>query len=53
MFWLATAPTPARAKAQRAPTAGLDEHTDTPNMPVALQRATIEKVKYRPQGSRR
>jgi hypothetical protein len=44
MFWVATAPTPARAWAQRAATAGLEEETATPNMPVRAQRAEIEKV---------
>src|ERR1700761_3588110 len=43
-FWLATAPAPASAKAQRAATAGEEEVDATPNMPVRAQRATIEKV---------
>ena len=44
MFWLATAPTPARRCAQRAATAGDDEEMAMPNIPVAGQRAVIEKV---------
>ncbi len=44
MFWLAAAPTPARAWAQRAATAGEDDATATPNIPVSAQRATTEKV---------
>jgi len=44
MFWLATAPIPARANEQRAPTAGEEDDTATPNMPVFAQRATTEKV---------
>src|SRR5882724_7918541 len=44
MFWLATTPTPARACAQRAATAGDDDEIAMPNMPVAASRATIEKV---------
>jgi len=43
-FWLATAPAPAAAKAQRAATAGEDEDTATPNIPVFSHLATIEKV---------
>jgi hypothetical protein len=44
MFWLAAAPTRARACAQRAATQGLDEVTATPSMPVRSQRPTREKV---------
>src|SRR6056297_1718766 len=43
-FWEATAPTPARAKEQRAATAGEEEEMARPNMPVCAQRATSEKV---------
>ena len=39
-FWLATAPTPARAWAQRAATAGEEEEMTMPNIPVRGQRAT-------------
>jgi hypothetical protein len=35
---------PARAKAQRAATAGEEEETATANWPVREQRATMEKV---------
>ena len=44
MFCVATAPTPARAWAQRAATQGEDDDTATPNMPVSGQCAEIEKV---------
>ena len=44
MFWLATAPTPDRAYAHRAATAGEEEEIAIPNMPVSAQRATREKV---------
>jgi hypothetical protein len=44
MFWLPTAPTWARAYAQRAATAGEDDETAMPNMPVRAHRATIENV---------
>src|SRR5258708_3370969 len=43
-FWVATAPTLARAWAQRAATAGLEEETAMPIMPVRWQRAEMEKV---------
>jgi hypothetical protein len=43
-FWVATAPTPARAQAQRAATAGLDELTTRPSIPVRAQRPTSENV---------
>jgi hypothetical protein len=43
-FWLATAPTPACAQEHRAATAGDDDDIATPNIPVWLQRATMEKV---------
>ena len=43
-FCVETAPTPARAKAQRAATAGEDDEIAIPNCPVSAQRATIEKV---------
>ena len=52
-FWLATAPTPARAWAQRAATAGDDDATATPKRPVSAQRATIEKVTGAARGSPR
>jgi hypothetical protein len=35
---------PARTWTQRAPTAGLDDATAMPNMPVRSQRAAIDKV---------
>jgi len=41
---VATAPTPALAKAQRAATAGEDEEIASPNCPVSAHFATIEKV---------
>jgi hypothetical protein len=44
MFCVATAPTPARACAQRAATAGEDDAIATPNMRVCVQRAAIENV---------
>lgn len=44
MFCVATAPTPALAKAQRADTAGEEEEIATPNFLVVSQRATSEKV---------
>jgi hypothetical protein len=44
MFWVVTAPTPARVKAQRAATAGEDEVTATASWPVLTQRAAREKV---------
>jgi len=47
MFCDATAPTPARACAQRAATAGLDEETTIPSMPVSAQRALRLKVMAR------
>jgi hypothetical protein len=43
-FWLAAAPAPARAWAHRAATAGLDEVTAVPTIPVRSQRPTSEKV---------
>ena len=43
-FCVATAPTPALAKAQRAATAGEDEEIASPNCPVSAHFATIEKV---------
>lgn len=52
MFWLATAPTPARRCQQRAATAEEDEIA-IPNCPVRAQRATMEKVMRRHPGSRR
>jgi hypothetical protein len=44
MFCVDTAPAPARAQAQRAATAGLEEVTATPSMPVRSHRPTIENV---------
>jgi hypothetical protein len=44
MFCVDTAPTSLRVKAQRAATAGEEEVTATPNIPVSSQRATIENV---------
>ena len=44
MLWIATAPTPARTKAQRAVTAMNDEATAIPIWPVSAQRPMIEKV---------
>ena len=49
-FWLATAPTPGRAWAHRAATAGDEEDTAMPNDPVAAQRAAMEKVTPPPRG---
>ncbi len=43
-------PTPALAWAQRAATAGDDDEMARPNMPVAGQRAAIEKVMLRSRG---
>jgi hypothetical protein len=43
-FWDAAAPTPARAYAQRAATAGLEELTTIPSIPVRRQRPASEKV---------
>ncbi len=43
-FWLATAPDPARAWAQRAATAGLDELTAVPTIPVRSHLPTSENV---------
>src|SRR5262249_52114821 len=44
MFWVDTAPTPAAACAHRAATAALEDETAMPNIPVLLQRPTMEKV---------
>ena len=44
MFCVATAPTPARACAQRAATAGEEEAIATPNIGGVAERATIENV---------
>jgi hypothetical protein len=44
MFWVPNAPMPARAWAQRAATAGDDDDTAMPNIPVSTQRAAMEKV---------
>jgi hypothetical protein len=44
MFCVATAPTPARACAQRDATAGDDEAIATPNIRASAVRATIENV---------
>src|SRR6266436_2529942 len=44
MFWLATAPTLARACTQRAATAGDDEEMTIPRIPVSGQRVVREKV---------
>jgi hypothetical protein len=52
-FCVATTPTPARACAQRAATAGLDDETAMPNIPVLLHRPTIEKVMVRSSEIRR
>src|SRR5690606_6364158 len=46
MFWLATAPTPARSHGQRAPTAMLEELMAIPSWPVSGQRPMMEKVMY-------
>ena len=48
MFCVQAAPTPARAHAQRAATAGDDEEMATPNWPVSAQRPAIESVTSRP-----
>jgi hypothetical protein len=47
MFCVQAAPTPARAHAQRAATAGEDEEMATPNCPVRAQRPAIESVTIR------
>ena len=44
IFWLATTPTPALAKAQRAATAGDDDEMAIPNWFVSTHLATIENV---------
>lgn len=44
MFWLATAPAPARRWAQRAVTAIDDELTTIPKAPVSEQRPNKENV---------
>jgi len=44
MFWVATAPTPARPCIQRAATAGEEEAIATPNSRASADRATIENV---------
>jgi hypothetical protein len=44
MFCVVTAPTPARAYAQRAATAGEEEATAAANCPVRGHRAASEKV---------
>jgi hypothetical protein len=46
MFWLPAAPTWARAWAQRAATAGEEDETAMPCIPVCAQRAAIEKVMF-------
>ena len=46
MFCVATTPAPARAKAQRAATAGDEEDIAIPIMPDCGQRADIEKVTW-------
>ncbi len=43
-FWVATAPTRARAQGQRAPTQMLEVVIATPIMPVRSHRPTIENV---------
>jgi hypothetical protein len=43
-FWVATAPTPARACGHRDPTQMDDVVMATPNMPVRAQWPVIEKV---------
>ena len=43
-FWLAAAPTPARACAHRAATAGEDDDTAMPNCPVVAHLPRIENV---------
>jgi hypothetical protein len=47
MFCVQAAPTPARAQAQRAATAGDDEEMATPSWPVSAQRPAIESVMTR------
>ena len=49
MFWLQAAPTRARAQAQRAATAGLDDITIAPSMPVRAQQPTSERVTAAPR----
>jgi hypothetical protein len=44
MFWVETAPTPARTQGQRAPTAMLDELMAIPTWPVSWQRPMMENV---------
>jgi hypothetical protein len=44
IFWLATTPTPALAKAQRAATAGDDDEMAIPNWFVLAHLAMIENV---------
>ena len=44
MFCVAATPTPARAWAQRAATAGEEDEITIPNRPVSGQRARREKV---------
>ena len=48
MFWVATAPTPARACGQRDPTLIEDVVIATPNIPVFLQRPVREIVMWYP-----
>lgn len=52
MFWVATAPTLARVKAQRAATAVEEELTTMPKAPVTSQRAVREKVTGDPPSGR-
>lgn len=47
-FCVNAAPTPARTKAQRAATAGEEEATAAPTIPVRAQRAARENVTARP-----
>ena len=49
MFWVATAPVPALAQAHLAATAGLDEVTTRPSMPVRAHRPTSENVTASPR----
>ena len=44
MFWVDTAPTPARDQGQRLATQMLEVVMATPNMPVSAQRPIREKV---------
>ena len=44
MFWVATAPEPARTHAQRLATQGLEDVTTTPKLPLREQRPSREKV---------